>query len=155
MKKAFLVLTIAIATLLISVNAIVLPEKDALHGKKYESQATEYKDGAPKPGAKPYADKIEFSKGRIYSDLAAEDKLGGFNEYIKYEIEKDSVYIVDDEEHHYYEIKASKENDDGAILTIEMKIDDYDIEGSMKLTKKDKLKKHFEFTGKEVAKKKK
>jgi hypothetical protein len=36
-----------------------------------------------------------------------------------------------------------------------LKIDDIDIEGSMKLTKGDKLKKHFEFVGKEKAKKKK
>jgi hypothetical protein len=154
MKKVLFAFTIVTAAL-VSINAVVAPDKDPLHGKKYETQATEYKEGVPKAGGKPYPDKIEFSKGRIYSDLAADSKMGSFNEYIKYEIEKDSTYTIDDEERHYYQIKASKENDDGSIITIDIIIDDIDMEGSMKLTKKDKVKKHYEFVGKEVAKKKK
>ena len=75
------------------------------------------------------------------------------NKDIKYNIEKDSTYTEGDEERHYYEIKASKENDDGQVIEIYAKIDDIDIEGSMKLFKADKLKKHFEFTGKEKPKK--
>ena len=34
-------------------------------------------------------------------------------------------------------------------------VEDYDIQGVIKVTKKDKLKKKFEFSGKEKAKKKK
>lgn len=143
-----------VAAAVISINAYKV-EKDPLHGKTFEVQQIEFKEGAPKSGAKAIKDEIFFKGGKLYSDLAASEKCGKFDSMIKYEIEKDSAYTEEEEERHYYEIKASKENDDGQVLTIQLKIDDIDIEGSMKLSKNDKLKKHFEFTGKEKPKKKK
>lgn len=137
---------------MMGINA-ALVEKDPLHGKVYEVQQVEFKDGAPKTSGKPIADEILFKGGKLFSDLAAE-KLK-FDKMIKYDLKKDSTYTEEDEERHYYEVEASSENDDGMTLTVSIKIDDIDIEGSMKLSKADKIKKHYEFTGKEKPKKKK
>jgi hypothetical protein len=151
MKKVVIAIAL-IGIAFAGINATLL-EKDPLHGKVYEVTQVEYKDGAPKTPSKPKKDEILFRSGKVYSDLA--DEVLKFPDMIKYNIEKDSTYTEGDEERHYYEIKASKENDDGMTLEINLKIDDIDIEGSMKLLKADKLKKHFEFTGKEKPKKKK
>jgi hypothetical protein len=84
MKKTFFALGIA-AIGLLSMNAVMV-EKDPLHGKIYEVQATEFKDGAPKTSGKPLVDEILFKGGKLYSDLAASDKLGKFDAMIKYDI---------------------------------------------------------------------
>lgn len=151
MKKLILPLALIIAV--VNFNAISF-EKDPLHGKKFETNATEYKDGAPKPGAKSVPYEIEFKNGKLYSDLAASDKGGAFDQWLKYNIEKDSTYTEDDIEKHYYQVNASHENDDGVVISITITIDDIEIEGVMKLSKNDRLKKHFEFIGHEKAKKK-
>jgi hypothetical protein len=150
--KKIVIGIVLLAAALIGMNATFVG-KDPLHGKVYEVQQTEFKDGVPKTTGKPKSDEIMFKNGKLFSDFAA-DPLK-FDKMIKYEIKKDSSYTEEDEERHYYEIEASTENDDGTVLTIAIKIDDIDIEGSMKLTKSDKLKKHYEFIGKEKAKKKK
>jgi hypothetical protein len=149
MKKiVFGIFLVAIAAA--GINATMI-EKDPLHGKTFEVMHTEYKDSLPKPSSKPIKDEIMFKNGKLFSDLAAE-KLK-FDKMMKYDIKKDSTYTEEDEERHYYEIEASSENDDGQTLIINIKIDDISIEGSMKLSKGDKLKKHYEFTGKEKPKK--
>ena len=153
MKKST-VLFVSAATALLCFNAVSI-EKDPLHGKKFETNATEYKDGEPKQGAKALANEIEFKNGKLYSDLAASDKCGGFDQWIKYNIETDSTYTEEDTEKHYYRLKASHENDDGVVISIEVTIDDIEVEGMIKTTKNDRLKKHFEFVGHEKAKKKK
>lgn len=149
MKKNIL-LTALVLIVVLGINATLI-EKDPLHGKTYEVIQTEYKDSIPKPGAKPLKDEIFFKNGKLFSDIASE-KLK-FEKMIKYEITKDSSYSEGDEEKRYYEIEGSHENDDGQTLNISIKIDDINIEGSMKLMKGDKLKKYYEFTGKEKAKK--
>jgi hypothetical protein len=149
-----LILPLALLVAVLSFNAIKF-EKDPLHGKKFETNATEFKDGAPKPGAKALPNEIEFKNGKLFSDLAASDKGGAFDQWLKYNIEKDSTYTEEDIEKHYYVVKASHENDDGVVISMEITIDDIEIEGVMKLTKNDRLKKHFEFVGHEKAKKQK
>ena len=154
MKKVIYSVLIFGGIFLLSINAIIM-EKDPLHGKKYDTNATEYKDGAPRPGAKSFPYVLEFKNGKLFYDLAKDPKGGGFDEWIKYEITKDSTYTEEEIEKRYFEVKASKENDDGKIITILVKIDETDIEGSLKIVRRDKLMKHFEFTGGEKAKKKK
>jgi hypothetical protein len=149
-KIAFALLLVTAA--FIGINA-TLVEKDPLHLKVFALNHIEFKDGAPKPAAKPKPDEFTFKNGKVYSQFA--DEQLKFSSYIKYNIKKDSVYTEGDEERHYFEIEASSTDDDSQTLSIIIKIDDIDIEGSMKLTKADKLKKHFEFTGKEKPKKKK
>ena len=140
-----------IALVAVTTNA-TLGDKDWLHGKTYEVQQTEFKEGAPKPSVKPIKDEFTFNKGKLYSDFVGGDKIK-FDKYLKYELKKDSTYTEEDEERHYYEIEVTSENDDGQKLEIKITVDDINIEGSIKLSKGDKLKKHYEFTGKEKPKK--
>ncbi len=131
-------------------TAAFIIEKDALHKKKYSVQITEFRDGKPKP--KTIEDAIEFKDGKVYSDFAASDKLG-FTKFMKYELKKDSTYTEDDVEKRYFELESISTNENDETLYMSIKIDDYEIEGSMKLTKGDKPKKYYEFAGKEKVKK--
>ncbi|MFN5182518.1 MAG: hypothetical protein ACK5D5_05795 [Bacteroidota bacterium] len=153
MKKSFLILPVASILIFLFCNAFFM-DKDPLHGKKFSTNATEYSNGSPKTGAKTIPYDLEFKNGKLYYYLAADSKGGGFDQWIKYEITKDSVYMDEDLEKRYFAVKASKEDDDGRIITISVVIDDTDIDGSLKLVRRDKLMKHFEFNGEEKSKKK-
>ncbi len=124
-------------------------EKDALHKKIYIVQITEYRDGKPKP--KTIEDEIEFKDGKVFSTFAF-DKMQ-FS-WMKYKIKIDSTYLDEEIEKKYYEIDVMNTNKEDETLTMNIKIDEYEIEGTMKLTKGDKPKKQFEFSGKEKVKKK-
>ncbi|MFN6039639.1 MAG: hypothetical protein ACK452_14310 [Bacteroidota bacterium] len=154
MKKNVFLILISAFIIMFGINAGII-EKDALHGKKYDTNATEYKDGSPKQNAKSFPYELEFKNGKLYYNLAADTKGGGFDQWIKYEIKKDSTYTDEDIEKRYFEVKASAEDDDGKIITITATIDETSIEGSLKVVRREKLMKHFEFTGEEKAKKKK
>ena len=137
-----------IIVILLSTSLAFMIEKDALHKKKYTIQITEFKDGKPK--AKTIADELEFKDGKLFSTYAM-DKMAF--KWMKYNLKKDSTYTEDDIEKRYYEVEAITTNESDETLIVNLKIDEYDIEGSMKLTKADKPKKFFEFSGKEKVKK--
>ena len=154
MKRFIQPLALFLGILLLSSNSF-LGDKDPLHGRKYDTNAIEYREGAPKPGAKSFPYVLEFKNGKLFYDLAADAKGGGFDQWIKYEIVKDSVYTEEEVEKRYFEVKASKEDDDGRLLKLIIKIDETDIEGSYQVIRREKLMKHFEFNGEEKSKKKK
>ncbi len=139
-----------IFVLYISSAFIWKKEKDPLHKKIFITQVTEFRDGKPKP--KSEEDELEFKDGKLFSTFA-EKKLS-FGKWMKYEIKKDSTYNDEGMEKRYFEVVSIVTNENDETLYINLKIDDYDIEGTMKLTKSDKPKKYFEFAGKEKVKKK-
>lgn len=137
---------------LLSINAIKKGEpKDNLDKKKFTITMTEIKEGAaPKKGVE---DELEFKAGKgMFSNFLYE-KLE--YKWIKYEITKDSTY-VDEEQNENQWIEAEISTTDANDQTMIMKctVDNYDISGEIKITKKDKLKKKYEFFGKEKPKKK-
>lgn len=92
-------------------------------------------------------DEIEFKDGKIFSTVL-NDKFG--YKWIKYRINKDSAYVDSTEtEIRYYEVEVSHTDDQDQTMTMMCRIDEYDIDGDIKITKKDKLKKMFVFNGKE------
>jgi hypothetical protein len=137
---------------LLSLNAIKKGEpKDNLDKRKFIVTMTEVKEGAaPKKGVE---DELEFKAGKgMFSNF-----LYGKLEYkwIKYEITKDSTYTDEEENEGTWteaEISTTDENDQTIIM--KCTVDNYDISGEIKITKKDKLKKKYEFSGKEKPKKK-
>ena len=125
-------------------------DKDALHKKTYTLQVNEMKDGQAK-NKKPMEDELEFKNGEVFSNVAFDKHEF---KWMKYKITKDSTYEDEGEQKHYIEASAMSTNDKDETFTINVRVDNFDIEGSYKLTKKDVQKKLYEFIGKEKAKKK-
>jgi len=143
------VLTVGI----LSINAIKKGEpKDNLDKRKFTITMTEIKEGAPPK--KGVEDELEFKAGKgVFSNFLFE-KLE--YKWIKYEITKDSTYTDDEQnESKYSEVTVSTTDANDQTMIMKCVVDNYDISGEIKITKKDKLKKRFEFSGKEKAVKKK
>ncbi|MCW3077207.1 MAG: hypothetical protein JWO32_1816 [Bacteroidetes bacterium] len=125
------------------INANFKGEKDPLHKRIFTVGITEVKDG--QPAKKSISDKIEFKDGRLFSDFLF-DKFQ--YKWIKYRINKDSIYTDETEtEVRLFEVEASTTDDKDQTLMMTFNIVEWDIEGVMKITKNDKLKKYFDFTG--------
>ncbi len=151
MKLKPLFLSAAIATVgFLAINAAYKGEpKDALDKRIYKTTITELKEGqAPKKGIE---DKMEFKAGKgMFSDYLFEKME---YKWIKYEIKKDSTFS--DEENNdvrWVEAEVSTTDDKDQTMLMTFTVEDFDIRGEIKITKKDKLKKKFEFNGREMPK---
>lgn len=142
---------------LLSINAIKKGEpKDGLDKRIFTVTMTEVKEGAPPK--KGVEDEIEFKAGSgsgkgMFSQFLF-DKLE--YKWIKYEITKDSTYTDEEQnENHWIEAEISTTDSNDQTMMMKCVVENYDISGEIKITKKDKLKKKYEFTGKEKPGKKK
>lgn len=125
-------------------------EKDALDKRIFNTAMIEVREGQGNKKSVP--DEIEFKGGKVFSTYLF-DKLE--YKWLKYEITKDSTFTDEEaNESHWIEVTATHTDDADQTIEMNMKVENYDIEGTVKITKKDKLKKKFEFTGKEKPKKK-
>jgi hypothetical protein len=142
------VLTVGI----LSINAIKKGEpKDSVDKRKFTVIMTEVKEGTPPK--KGVEDEFEFKSGKFFS-LFLEEK--NQFKWVKYEVTKDSAYTDEEQnESHWTEVEVSATDDSDQTMVLKCVVDNYDISGDIKITKKDKLKKKYEFTGKEKAGKKK
>ena len=120
-------------------------DKDALHKKIFITQVTEFRDGKPN-SKKPIEDELEFKDGKLFSNYIF-DKMEF--KWIRYNLKTDSTYVEDEIEKKYFIVEASSTNEKDETLYLDIKIDNYEVEGTIKLTKGDKPKKYMEFTGKE------
>lgn len=137
---------------LLSVNAIKKGEpKDSLDKRIFTVTMTEVKEGSPPK--KGVEDEIEFKAGKGMFSTFLFDKLE--YKWLKYEITKDSVYTDEEQnESRWVEAEISTTDDKDQTMVMKCVVDNYDISGEVKITKKDKLKKKYEFSGKEKPKKK-
>ncbi|MDI9339784.1 MAG: hypothetical protein QM534_04370 [Sediminibacterium sp.] len=120
-------------------------EYDPLHKRKFNINISEVKEGsAPR---KPVADVLEFKDGKLFSDYLY-DKMQ--YKWIKYRINKDSTFMDEtDTEVRYLEVEASTTDEKDQTLIMNFKVQEWDIEGTIKITKNDKPKKFFDFVGRE------
>ena len=125
-------------------------DKDPLNKKIFTLQVNEMKDGQAK-NKKPLEDELEFKNGQVFSNIAFDKHEF---KWLKYKVIKDSTYEDEGEQKHLIEAEAMSTNDKNETMTMSFKVDNFDIEGSFKLSKKDVQKKLYEFTGKEKVKKK-
>lgn len=121
--------------------------KDRLHKRDFTVSVIDGK----KP--KPIADEISFKDGKVFCGDFADQKLG-IGTWIKYELIKDSTYTEEGEEREYLEVLATHEFDNGELFEFKCVVDNFEIEGSMRISKKGKDKKTATFSGKEKPKKK-
>jgi len=120
-------------------------EKDPLHKRVFNMSLNEIKDGTPQK--KLLSDEVEFKGGKLFSTLL-NDKFG--YKWIKYRVEKDSIYTDStDTEVRYLQIEASATDETNQTVMISLTQLEWDLDGSYKITKNDKLKKHFDVTGRE------
>lgn len=154
MNLKHIIITASVLTVgLFSINATKKGEpKDNLDKRKFAVTMTEVKEGSPAKKGVP--DEIEFKAGKgMFSNFLYE-KLEC--KWIKYEITKDSSYVDEEENENLWveaEISTTDEKDQTMVMNV--KVDNFEISGEIKITKKDKLKKKFEFSGKQVQKSKK
>ena len=151
--KHIIISTSVLTVGLLSINAIKKGEpKDNLDKRKFTVTMTEVKDGTP--AKKGVEDEIEFKAGKGMFSTFLFDKLE--YKWLKYEITKDSVYTDEDQnENRWIEAEISTTDKTDQTMVMKCVVDNYDISGDIKITKKDKLKKRYEFSGKEKASKKK
>ncbi len=120
-------------------------EKDPLAKRVFNMSLNEVKDGTPQK--KLLKDEVEFKGGKIFSSLLNE-KFG--YKWIKYRVEKDSIYTDStDTEVRYMQIEASATDESNQTVMISLVQLEWDLDGTYKITKNDKLKKYFEVTGRE------
>jgi hypothetical protein len=120
-------------------------ENDVLHKRKFNVNISEVKEGAAP--RKPVDDVIEFKGGKLFSNYLF-DKMQ--YSWIRYRINKDSTFMDEtDTEVRYLEVEASTTDDKDQTLLMNFKIQEWDIEGTIKITKNDKPKKFFDFSGRE------
>jgi len=142
-KIVFLSLTLVFGVMLMSF--VLGKEKDPLHKRIFNLTLFEIKDGQPaKKGA---TDKIEFKDGKLFSDFLY-DKFQ--YKWIKYRINRDSIYTDStDTEVRLLEVEASATDDKNQTITINFNTVEWDLEGTVKITKNDKLKKQYDIIGRE------
>lgn len=128
----------------------VLKDKnpDPLHKRIFKTNITEIKTG--NTTGKTVADELEFKKGKVFSSFLNDKFNIG---WMKYVINKDTVFIdsLTEAEVHYFQVTASFKDEDKQETKLICKIENEIIEGEIKISKNDKLKKQFEFLGIEKA----
>lgn len=120
-------------------------EKDPLHKRIFNINLTEVKDGVA--AKKSTMDKIEFKDGKLFSDFLF-DKYQ--YKWLKYRINKDSIYTDStDTEVRLLEVEATVTDDKDQTIAINFIVVEWDIDGTIKMTKSDKPKKFYDFAGRE------
>ena len=148
LKRALIVATV-VAVGCISVFATYKgKEKDALDKRIFKINMVEIKEN--QPPKKGVEDELEFKGGKLFSNFLF-DKME--YKWVKYEIKKDSSFTDEDAaDVQWIEGEASTTNSEDQTMTMTFKVENYDIEGNVKITKHDKLKRQYDFTGKEKPK---
>jgi hypothetical protein len=144
-SRIFSLRSVLIAVITFSVLFAFKAEKDPLHKRTFHISLTESKDGVP--AKKPISDEFYFKDGKVFSDFLY-DKYG--YKQIRYRINKDSVYTDStDTEVRQLEIEASATNEENQTVAMTFTTVEWDIDGVIKITKNDKLKKYYDFAGRE------
>jgi hypothetical protein len=120
-------------------------EKDFLHKRKFNISLDEVKDGVA--AKKTIPDLLTFKDGKVFSDYI--NKKYGYD-WIRYRINKDSVFIDSTEtEVRMLEVEGSATDLTNQTVIINFVLQEWDIDGTIKITKNDKIKRFFDFVGRE------
>jgi len=117
---------------------------DKLHNRDFQINISE----AKKP--KTTYDEMKFKDGKVWCGDQAAEKMQ--LKWMRYEIVKDSTYKDEDIDVEYLEILATTKLGKDELFEMKCVIDNYQIEGTMRLLKAEKEKKAWSFTGKEKVK---
>ncbi len=130
---------------LMGCNSAWAQEIDPLNKRKFNVLLDEVKDGVS--SKKGIADLFYFKAGRFFSDYLY-DKYQ--YKWIRYRINKDSIYTDStDTEVRYLELEASITDEANQTAILNIVIQEWDLDGTLKITKNDKIKRYFEVVGRE------
>mgnify|MGYP003705075943 CR=1 FL=1 len=122
-----------------------ISEKDSLHKRTFHISLDEVRDGVPVK--KMIADEMLFKHGKLFCQYIF-DKYGFA--WIRYRINKDSTYIDSTEtEVRMLEVEAAATDETDQTVLINFITEEWDIDGTIKITRHDKIKKYYDFVGRE------
>jgi hypothetical protein len=92
-------------------------------------------------------DKLTFKDGKLMSEFLK--KKFGFK-FIRYRINKDSNYVDDtDTEVRLLEVEATATDERNYTVSMEFTALEWDIDGVIRITKNDKLRRYYDMSGRE------
>ncbi|HQQ94792.1 MAG TPA: hypothetical protein PLQ93_09570 [Bacteroidia bacterium] len=140
------VLHLVLFFVLLSCQSFSQAEMDPLNRRKFNVMLDEVKDGVPTK--KTIKDVMYFKSGRLFSDYLY-DKYQ--YKWIRYRINKDSIFTDStDTEVRYLEIEASITDEANQSAIFNLVAVEWDIDGTIKITKNDKVKRYFDVVGREI-----
>jgi len=120
-------------------------EDDPLHNRKFTTSLSETRNGVVQK--RLISDMVYFKNGSLRSEFI--QKKFGFK-WIRYRINKDTVYVdATDTEVRLLEIEASITNEINQTVILEFDVLEWDLDGTLKMTKHDKLRKYYDMAGRE------
>jgi hypothetical protein len=118
-------------------------EEDPLHKRSFIISLSETKNGVV--AKKVIMDRIEFKNGKLRTDFL--QKKFGYK-WLRYHINKDSIFTDStDTEVRLLEVEATATNGANQTVYVNFVICEWDIDGTIKITKNDKLKKYYDMAG--------
>jgi hypothetical protein len=120
-------------------------EEDPLHKRSFTISLSEKKNGVV--AKKVIMDKLYFKNGKLYTDYL--HKKFGYK-WLRYHINKDSIYTDStDTEVRLLEVEATATDEKNQTVYVNFVTCEWDLDGTIKITKNDRLKKYYEMAGRE------
>lgn len=142
-NKKYLVQSFILITMILLFN--FKDEHDSLHNRTFTIALSETRNGVVKK--KVIMDKFYFKNGKMRSDFLKEKF--DYN-WIRYRINKDSIYTDEtNTQVRLLEIEASYTDEMDQTVNITFNTLEWDLDGVMKITKHDKLKRYYDVSGRQ------
>lgn len=140
---------VPVALILLIICAFKDEQNDILHKREFNISFDEVKEGVPVKKTVP--DLWKFKSGKLFSNYI-HDKYG-FS-WIRYRIDTDTVYTDStDTQVRMLVCHAAETDEVNQTVEINFVTEEWDLDGYVRVTKNDKLKKYFDFVGREKGKK--
>lgn len=121
-------------------------EDDVLHKRNFTISLSETRNGVV--AKKVIMDKLEFKHGKLRTEYL--HKKFGYS-WIRYRINKDSVFTDStDTRVRLLEVEASNTDEKNQTVFVNFVTSEWDLDGTIKITKNDKLKKYYDMAGREL-----
>jgi hypothetical protein len=121
-------------------------EDDPLHKREFNIGLSETKTNGV-VAKKVVSDVMYFKNGRLFADFFYE-KFGF--KWVKYRINKDTSYVDETKTKvRLLKIEATSTDEKNQTLIMEFDVLEWDIDGVVKVTKNDKLKRYYDLAGRE------
>jgi len=144
-NKPIIILTCLELLILGSLLISFKTEHDPLHKRLFNISISETKNGVV--AKKSIQDQLYFKNGTLRSDFIY-NKFG--YKFLKYRINKDSIYTDStDTEVRWLEVEAVFTDEKNQTIFVDFVTCEWDIDGTIKITKNDKIKRYYDFSGRE------
>lgn len=138
----------AASTLLFTLALAMLSfreEEDPLHKRTFTISLSETKNGVV--AKKVIMDKMEFKNGKLRTDFLSR-KFG--YKWLRYHINKDSIFTDSTEtEVRWLEVEAVATDERNQTVFVNFTTCEWDLDGTIKITKNDRLKRYYDMAGRE------